>query len=421
MRYAEIIVDLSAGAVDRLFTYSVPEGMEIGEGWQVEVPFGPRSLEGFVVSMKDHCDLPPEKVKAVRRAVWDYPVILPELLELAVWMHERYLCNLVDALRECLDSGKQAVLFINRRGHSTFVSCRACGYVVKCGQCDVSMTYHQSENVLRCHYCGSELPPPKTCPKCGSRYIKYFGAGTQKVQEEVNRLFPDARTVRVDVDTTREKDAHEKLLERFRSGDANVMIGTQMIAKGLDFPHVTLVGVVAADMTLNLPDYRSVERTFQLITQVAGRAGRADDPGRVIVQTYEPDHYGVRLAAAQDYRAFYHQESAFRRRALYPPFTVIARIVYSAKEPGQAKTAAERAEEKLNAYIDESGMRQDVVQMRATEAPIKLLRGLSRWQVFLKMYFKGDLEGVSREMQALADGAPPEVQAELEINPSNLF
>ena len=741
MRYAEIIVDLSAGAVDRLFTYSVPEGMEIGEGWQVEVPFGPRSLEGFVVSMKDHCDLPPEKVKAVRRAVWDYPVILPELLELAVWMHERYLCNLVDALRlmipaqmrgdrvrartrrvahllltdgqaekfigenrrakaqiellrrlqqgdldaaglspsalkglvekgaavivnqetrrtptalkreertqdpvlmpgqrravaeltdalergggrfllngvtgsgktevyirlirralelgktaivlvpeialtpqmvswlharfgadaavlhsrlsvgerydewrrirfgearvvigarsavfaplenigaivvdeehessyqsdkrprydareiawrraekhggvlllgsatpsissymrampgvrkenaltlielrervkgrplpevelvdmrgefergnhsifsaklsaalrECLDSGKQAVLFINRRGHSTFVSCRACGYVVKCGQCDVSMTYHQSENVLRCHYCGSELPPPKTCPKCGSRYIKYFGAGTQKVQEEVNRLFPDARTVRVDVDTTREKDAHEKLLERFRSGDANVMIGTQMIAKGLDFPHVTLVGVVAADMTLNLPDYRSVERTFQLITQVAGRAGRADDPGRVIVQTYEPDHYGVRLAAAQDYRAFYHQESAFRRRALYPPFTVIARIVYSAKDPGQAKTAAERAEEKLNAYIDESGMRQDVVQMRATEAPIKLLRGLSRWQVFLKMYFKGDLEGVSREMQALADGAPPEVQAELEINPSNLF
>ena len=221
--------------------------------------------------------------------------------------HSIFSAKLSAALRECLDAGKQAVLFINRRGHSTFVSCRACGYVVKCDQCDVSRTYHQAENVLRCHYCGREIPPPKTCPQCGSRYIKYFGAGTQKVLEEVARLFPDARTVRVDVDTTREKDAHEKLLERFRSGDANVMIGTQMIAKGLDFPHVTLVGVVAADMTLNLPDYRSVERTFQLITQVAGRAGRAEDPGRVIVQTYEPDHYGIQLAARQDYRAFYHR------------------------------------------------------------------------------------------------------------------
>ena len=234
-------------------------------------------------------------------------------------------------------------------------------------------------------------------------------------------MFPDARTVRVDVDTTREKDAHEKLLERFRSGDANVMIGTQMIAKGLDFPHVTLVGVVAADMTLNLPDYRSVERTFQLITQVAGRAGRAEDPGRVIVQTYEPDHYGIQLAARQDYRAFYHRESAFRRKALYPPFTVIARIVFSGKDPERTRQAAETAEARLNEYLDAHGARPDVVQMRAVEAPIKLLRGLTRWQVFLKMYFKGDLDGVTREMQAIADGAPPEVQAELEVNPSNMF
>ena len=327
--------------------------------------------------------------------------------------HSIFSAKLSAALRECLDAGKQAVLFINRRGHSTFVSCRACGYVVKCDQCDVSMTYHQAENVLRCHYCGREIPPPKTCPKCGSRYIKYFGAGTQKVQEEVARLFPDARTVRVDVDTTREKDAHEKLLERFRSGDANVMIGTQMIAKGLDFPHVTLVGVVAADMTLNLPDYRSVERTFQLITQVAGRAGRAEDPGRVIVQTYEPDHYGIQLAARQDYRAFYHRESAFRRKALYPPFTVIARIVFSGKDAERTRQAAESAEARLNGYLDAHGARPDVVQMRAVEAPIKLLRGLTRWQVFLKMYFKGDLDGVTREMQAIADDAPPEVQAEL--------
>ena len=313
------------------------------------------------------------------------------------------------------------MLFINRRGHSTFVSCRKCGYVVKCPQCDVSMTYHQVENQLRCHYCGNTMPLPKTCPQCGSSYIKYFGAGTQKVAEEAQKLLPDARIVRMDVDTTREKDAHARILNRFRSGEANLLIGTQMIAKGLDFPNVTLVGVVAADMTLNLPDYRSTERTFQLITQVAGRAGRAEKRGRVIVQTYEPDHYGIQLAARQDYRAFYHRESAFRRKALYPPFTVIARIVFSGKNAEKTRQAAETAEARLNEYLDAHGARPDVVQMRAVEAPIKLLRGLTRWQVFLKMYFKGDLDGVTREMQAIADGAPPEVQAELEVNPSNMF
>ena len=335
--------------------------------------------------------------------------------------HSIFSARLVRALEECLGEGRQAVLFINRRGYSTFVSCRACGYVVKCERCDVSMTYHQAENALRCHYCGREAPPPKVCPKCGSRYVKYFGAGTQKVAEEVMRRFAGARVVRVDVDTTREKDAHEKLLGRFRSGEANVLVGTQMIAKGLDFPNVTLAAVVAADLSLNLPDYRSAERTFQLITQVAGRAGRAEHLGRVIVQTYEPEHYAVKLAARQDYRAFYLRESAYRRKALYPPFTAIARIVFSAKDAARAQAAAEAAAEALGAFLDQGGMRRDVVQMRAVEAPIKLLRGLTRWQVFLKMYFKGDLDAVSREMQSLADGAPEGVAAEFEVNPSNLF
>ena len=312
-------------------------------------------------------------------------------------------------------------MFINRRGHSSFVSCRACGYVVKCDQCDVSMTYHQSDNLLKCHYCGNMMSPPARCPKCQSKYIKYFGAGTQKIEEEVQRVFPDARTVRVDVDTTREKDAHEKLLNRFSSGAANVMIGTQMIAKGLDFPKVTLVGVVAADMTLNLPDYRSAERTFQLITQVAGRAGRADDPGRVIVQTYDPEHYAIKMAADQDYRAFYMRESLYRRKSLYPPFTVIARIVFSAREESSAQKEAERVEALFNEWLDATGARRDVIQMRALEAPIKRLRGLFRWQVFLKMYFKGDISGATGKMQELADGVENDVRAELEINPANMF
>jgi len=335
--------------------------------------------------------------------------------------HSVFSAQLTRALEECLSRGEQAMLFINRRGHSTFVSCRKCGYVVKCDQCDVSMTYHQSENLLKCHYCGNTLPPPKSCPQCGSSYIKYFGAGTQKVAEEARRLFPEARIVRMDIDTTREKNAHEKILNRFRSGEANVLIGTQMIAKGLDFPNVTLVGVIAADMTLNLPDYRSTERTFQLITQVAGRAGRAEKEGRVIVQTYDPDHYGIQLAAAQDYRAFYHRESAFRRSALYPPFTEIVRIVYSGKLEKEVRAAAEGDEKRLREWLEEKDMMADVVQLRCLEAPISLLRGEHRWQLFLKMYFKGDLNAACERMQALSDASPGGVRAELEVNPVNLY
>jgi len=194
-----------------------------------------------------------------------------------------------------------------------------------------------------------------------------------------------------------------------------------MIAKGLDFPNVTLVGVVAADMTLNLPDYRSIERTFQLITQVAGRAGRADDPGRVVVQTYDPEHYGIKLAAAQDYRAFYTRESAYRRAALYPPFTVIARIIFSGKDEKKVQAAATDAEAAFNKYLDDNGHRPDVVQMRADEAPIRMLRGDIRWQIFLKMYFKGDLEAVTAYMQDVTERVPDGVRAELEVNPTNMF
>ena len=335
--------------------------------------------------------------------------------------HSIFSAKLTEGLKKCLAAGRQAMLFINRRGYSTFVSCRACGYVVRCEQCDVSMTYHQSENLLRCHYCGSTLPPPKRCPNCGSGYIKYFGAGTQKVEEEVRKLFPEVSVARMDIDTTRAKDAHQHILDRFRSGETRVLVGTQMIAKGLDFPNVALVGVVAADTMLNLPDYRSVERTFQLITQVAGRAGRAQTPGSVVVQTYDPDHYAIRLAAAQDYRAFYTRESAARRSALYPPFTVIARVVFSAKAEADAQAAAEAAAQRLEAHMDETGGLGDVIQLRAAQAPIKLLRGEARWHLFLKVYFKADMEDIARTMQAIADDAPQGVRAELEINPTNLF
>lgn len=330
--------------------------------------------------------------------------------------------ELMEAMHECLDQGHQMILFINRRGHSSFVSCRACGHVVKCDACDVAMTYHQVEGRLKCHYCGKEMAPPRTCPACGSKFIKYFGAGTQKVEEEVKRFFPDVAVDRMDVDTTREKDAHLKILSRFRKGETRILIGTQMIAKGLDFPNVTLVGVVAADMSLNLPDYRSVERTFQLITQVAGRAGRAEYPGRVIVQTYDPDHYGIQLSARQDYAAFYHQEADRRRRGLYPPYTVMARLLVSAREEEMACQTAQSLEAEFSAFLNgpENYIR-DVVQMRALEAPLKMIRNEYRYQVFIKLYARGQVEPVLEYMEELSRRPVEGVRIELEVNPANMI
>ena len=329
---------------------------------------------------------------------------------------------LADALRECLEGGHQAILFINRRGYSTFVSCRACGYVERCVQCDVSMTYHQSDGMLHCHYCGDMRLPPKICPQCGSKFIKYFGAGTQKVEEEVARLFPQARVSRMDIDTTGAKDAHEKILGAFRRGETQVLVGTQMIAKGLDFPNVTLVGVVAADLSLHVPDYRSVERTFQLITQVAGRAGRAEYPGKVILQTYDPEHYGIELAAKQDYRAFYFKEERMRRRGLYPPFTVLARLLVSSKSEETARAAAKALEGRLNELLDaHPDWRRDVVQMRALEAPLKILRGEARWQVFLKMYARDSADEVISQMELLERQSFEGARVELEVNPNAML
>lgn len=193
-------------------------------------------------------------------------------------------------LKQCLQAGEQAMLLMNRRGYNSFVSCRNCGQSVKCPNCDIAMTYHLigGDGQLHCHYCGHAAPVPNKCPECGSPYIRYFGAGTQKVEDDLKKLLPDVSVVRMDIDTTAGKDGHRKLLDTFRSGKAQVLVGTQMIAKGLDFPKVTLVGVIAADQTLNLPDYRSRERTFQLLTQVAGRAGRSTLPGQVVIQTYKP-------------------------------------------------------------------------------------------------------------------------------------
>lgn len=249
-----------------------------------------------------------------------------------------------EKLADRLEKGEQTMLFINRRGYAGFVSCRSCGYVVKCPHCDVSLNVHQSYGQqggsLKCHYCGYEIPMVKTCPECGSPYIAAFGTGTQKIEELLKREFPKARVLRMDTDTTKGKDGHEKILSAFMEHKADILVGTQMIVKGHDFPAVTLVGVIAADLSLYAGDYHSSERTFQLLCQAAGRAGRGAKPGEVVIQTYNPEHYSIVAAAKQDYPAFYEQEILYRQMLSYPPAAHMLVVFVSAKEEALAVKGA---------------------------------------------------------------------------------
>ncbi|MGN8645049.1 primosomal protein N' [Gracilibacillus sp. HCP3S3_G5_1] len=243
--------------------------------------------------------------------------------------------KLLEAIKNRIDQNQQVVLFLNRRGHSTFVMCRECGDVMKCPHCDIALTYHKSSHQLKCHYCDYQLPMVQQCGTCGSKNIRYFGTGTQKVEEALKEHIPEASVIRMDVDTTRRKGSHKKLLERFGNGKANILLGTQMIAKGLDFENVTLVGVLAVDTMLHLPDFRSAEKTFQLLTQVSGRAGRHRLPGEVIVQTYSPEHYSIQLASQYEYQQFFLQEMEMRRSFHYPPYYYLTLITVS--HPNQLK------------------------------------------------------------------------------------
>ncbi len=328
------------------------------------------------------------------------------------------------ALKECAEKGEQAILLMNRRGYNSFVSCRSCGYVVKCPNCDISMTYHigDTDGRLRCHYCGSEMPPPDTCPACGGHYIRYFGAGTQKVEEEVHRLLPGVPTVRMDYDTTGSKDGHGKILEEFRSGRARILIGTQMIAKGLDFPQVTLVGVVAADLALNLPDYRSRERAFQLFTQVAGRAGRGQQSGRVIIQTYLPQDPVIGFAARQDYRAFFESEFRRRRNGLYPPFTVLARLLAESNAEEKAEQAAERLEEQAGKLLeDHPEWKRRVLTMLRDTPSVKFLKGKHRRHILIKALVSRETDALFGALTELAAEGAEGAEVWFEVNPNTMM
>ncbi len=256
------------------------------------------------------------------------------------------------SLNEVLALGEQAILFLNRRGSASFVLCRDCGYVAKCPRCEMPLTYHAGQSQLACHYCNYHTPQPEICPKCQGKRIRYFGAGTASVEDAVKQEFPQAQTIRWDRDTTQERGAHDEILKQFAQGKANVLVGTQMIAKGLDIPRVTLVGVILADTALGLPDYRCGERTFQLLTQVAGRAGRSWLGGRVVLQTYQPENYAIRAASNHDYEAFYSQEIVYRQTLQYPPFKRLVRFQFRAASDAQAQHEAERAAAILHERIE---------------------------------------------------------------------
>ena len=247
--------------------------------------------------------------------------------------------RLYQAMKETLEQGQQVIVLLNRRGYTTFVSCRDCGYVVKCQGCGISMTYHKDQNACVCHYCGRKVAVPEVCPKCGSRHIKHFGAGTEKLEEGIRELFEGYKTDRLDIDTVKTKGSMERILSDFERGDTRILIGTQLVAKGLDFRNVGLVGIVSADISLNIPDFRSAERTFQLVTQASGRAGRGDEQGHVVIQAYSPEHFSIAYAAESDYRGFYEEEIALRRLMDYPPFTDLVQLVAVAKTEKGAQQA----------------------------------------------------------------------------------
>lgn len=328
--------------------------------------------------------------------------------------------QLLESLDRCIKSGQQAMLFVNRRGYSSSVVCRKCGHTLQCKACDIAYTWHQADRKLHCHYCGAREDMPATCPECGSRYLKTVGVGTQRVEEEVKKLYPDIGTVRMDFDNTQGKDAHRELLSRFRSGKARIMVGTQMIAKGLDFPQVTLVGAVMADISVNMPDFRAAERTFQLLTQVAGRAGRADMPGEVIIQSYKPEHYAIAAAASQDYRSFFTTEFARRRRDLYPPFTMLVRLLCQAKDEKTARDTSGQLYQGIKEMLLQKPMlKKRVLFFREDDAPIKRLMGYSRAQVLLKIINHRDSEELIAFLNDLA-GQPWPCPVYLEVNPPSL-
>ncbi len=288
-----------------------------------------------------------------------------------------------DELQNTLDNGKQAIIFLNRRGYSQKIICRDCGYVAKCEHCDVTLTYHSEDDCLKCHYCGAKYRMLPACPECGGVHIRYSGTGTQRVVADLNSLFPKARILRMDNDTVSGKDGHYKILNKFSQKQADILVGTQMVAKGHDFPAVTLVGILDADMSLQFEDYRSGERTFQLITQVSGRSGRADAKGKVVLQSYCPENYVLRYAVNYDYLGFFQNEVRMRKATFYPPYALVCRIMVTGENEEKAVAALKEVYSAVESLKNSD--RDEFIFLTRMRSPIKKIQGKYRFQVLMRL------------------------------------
>ena len=327
--------------------------------------------------------------------------------------------RLYDEIEKNLQNKKQTILYLNRRGFSTFVMCRNCGYTVKCKNCNINLTYHSNKRKLKCHYCGYEENIVTECPECGSKQIRYFGTGTQKLEYEINKMFPNASTIRMDVDTVTKKNSHEQILDKFRNENIDILIGTQMVVKGHHFPNVTLVGVIAADGSLNIDDFRANERTFQILTQVAGRAGREKEKGRVIIQTYNPDNFSIECAKKQDYKLFYNTEITLRKQLKYPPFCDIIVIGFTSTDENEVIKVAEQ----IHLYLKNRVIKENlgIILYKALPAPIDKIKNKFRWRILIKCKFSDEIIDLMNEtLEEYYKLKYKNTRITIDLNPNNM-
>ena len=328
--------------------------------------------------------------------------------------------RLYEEIENNLKNKKQTILYLNRRGYSTFIMCRNCGYTAKCKNCDINLTYHSNTNKLKCHYCGREENILTECPECGSKQIRYFGTGTQKLEAEINKLFPGASTIRMDVDTVSKKNSHEQILDKFKNENIDILIGTQMVVKGHHFPNVTLVGVIAADGSLNIDDFRANEKTFQILTQVAGRAGRGESKGRVIIQTYNPDNFSIECAKKQDYELFYNTEIGMRKQLKYPPFCDIILIGFSSESEKEVQKTANSVHLYLkNRVINEN---IGIILYKALPSPIDRIKNRYRWRILIKCKFSDDIINLLNDALEFSNTVrAKKTRITIDLNPNNMM
>lgn len=324
--------------------------------------------------------------------------------------------ELKQRIGENLKKKKQTILFLNRRGYSTFVMCRECGFTAKCKNCNISLTYHMTENKLKCHYCGYESKVFSVCPVCGSKKVKYFGTGTQKLETEIKTMFPSATTIRMDIDTVTKKNSHEQILETFKNDEIDILIGTQMVVKGHHFPNVTLVGVIAADGSLNIDDFRASERTFQILTQVAGRAGRENLQGEVIIQTYNPDNFSIQCAKEQNYDMFYESEILLRERLKYPPFSDILLFNLSS----QNEVDIEKSALKLYNILAKNS-NGTLALYKPMPSPINKIKNKFRWRIIIKCKFNNKvIDIINKSLAEYYKYKSLKTSITVDINPTNM-